>query len=285
MINVVSTAKFLEDLGTFQKSYEGIEQKLQIFIDQKQNNPTTLIGNKDYPFSNGDLRGFNHYHLVHGRAILIYTLSSGSLRLYRIVPHKVIDKVPPKSLTDYLKTVSEFQPFSTDTNSEPPVFDRSQKLKIEDQIFELAARNPNVLTSFMNRSSVEFLELLTIELDMTISEETMRAALYNAYGGEDAFFKKINHVIKSLSHNESKKIRPLNSLLESRFGLTVDTVDVNHLEDLVRHYGERRAMLISEMGEGPALQSPDYQKAVLISETARMILKEIRPKRTKRRAK
>jgi hypothetical protein len=80
------------------------------------------------------------------------------------------------------------------------------------------------------------------------------------------------------------KIEPLNSLLESRFGLRVSMSDPEHLADVMEHYRSKKALLVKTMGEG-AYRNSEYSKAMLISEACAIILREIAPKRTKRKTK
>lgn len=82
-----------------------------------------------------------------------------------------------------------------------------------------------------------------------------------------------------------KKIEPMNTLLESRFGVRVEMGPFEHLVDIRDLYETKRRMFIATMGEAAALQNPDYAKAVLISEAARILIREIAPKRIKKKRK
>jgi hypothetical protein len=61
------------------------------------------------------------------------------------------------------------------------------------------------------------------------------------------------------------------------------TSDVDHLVHIFEHYYAKRKMILALEGEATALQDKDYAKAVLITETVRMFLREIAPKRTRRK--
>jgi len=69
---------------------------------------------------------------------------------------------------------------------------------------------------------------------------------------------------------------PLFNLLEQRFGLHLSG-DFRHLRDVCAHYDAKREALLDRYGEAGALARRDYAKAVLISETARLLLREIDP--------
>lgn len=75
------------------------------------------------------------------------------------------------------------------------------------------------------------------------------------------------------------------NLIERRFDLVLDTSDNRHLAFVQEHYREKRELILRERGEAAALSSDDYAKAVLLSETARMALREIAPRRRKKNRK
>ena len=72
-------------------------------------------------------------------------------------------------------------------------------------------------------------------------------------------------------------LRPLFNLLEQRFGLDLDCRSPSHLKQVCEHYDAKREFLRQKHGEAGALAREDYAKAVLISETARAMLREIDP--------
>jgi len=75
---------------------------------------------------------------------------------------------------------------------------------------------------------------------------------------------------------------PLLDLIERRFDLRLGG-SAEHLRGVHEHYLAKRTLLLWEHGEADALAREDYAKAVLISEAARLMLREIdpRPRRTK----
>lgn len=80
-----------------------------------------------------------------------------------------------------------------------------------------------------------------------------------------------------------KKIEPINKVLESRFGVRVDVGSFEHLVDVRNLYESKRKVYLATMGEAHAMQSPEYAKSVLISEAVHLLLKEIAPKRIRKR--
>ncbi len=74
---------------------------------------------------------------------------------------------------------------------------------------------------------------------------------------------------------------PLLDLIERRFALRLSGDNVEHLRMVRELYTEKRRLLLWEHGEAGALACDDYAKAVLISEAARLMLREISPHRKK----
>jgi len=70
---------------------------------------------------------------------------------------------------------------------------------------------------------------------------------------------------------------PLLDLIERRFDLRLPIDSVDHLHQVFEHYRTKRKFLLWQHGEAGALACESYAKAVLISETARMLLGEIDP--------
>ena len=86
------------------------------------------------------------------------------------------------------------------------------------------------------------------------------------------------------THNIAiRKVAPLNERLSRLYDINVDFSDEGHLRKILEHYTNKREFILSERGEAAAINSSDYAKAVLISETVKMFLREIAPKRTKRK--
>lgn len=66
-------------------------------------------------------------------------------------------------------------------------------------------------------------------------------------------------------------------LIERRFDIRLPTGSADHLRRVCEHYLAKRNLLLMEHGEARAMAHEDYAKAVLISETARLLLREIDP--------
>jgi hypothetical protein len=83
-----------------------------------------------------------------------------------------------------------------------------------------------------------------------------------------------------------KKVMPLTERLSRQYGLTLNLrADNDHLRSVLEHYVAKRELMLNTQGEANAIKNPNYCKAVLISETVRLFLREIAPKRLSRRTK
>lgn len=81
------------------------------------------------------------------------------------------------------------------------------------------------------------------------------------------------------------KSSKLNSILKDRYGLDLlsGPLDYDHLVQVYEHYRDQRTAIRTLLGESAMGFSPEYSKAYLISEAALVILREIAPKRTKKK--
>ena len=78
-----------------------------------------------------------------------------------------------------------------------------------------------------------------------------------------------------------KSCQKLNAILQTRYDLDlmVEPISREHIMSVFEHYNEQLNMARA----GRLMESTDYSKAYLISEAARMILREIAPKRKKKK--
>lgn len=89
------------------------------------------------------------------------------------------------------------------------------------------------------------------------------------------------------SERLSRKVQKLNRLVESRYGVDLlgykDRPD--HVAYISEHYKEKYEIIKKLLGENALAFSADAARAYLISEAARMLLREIAPKRLKKKRK
>lgn len=81
------------------------------------------------------------------------------------------------------------------------------------------------------------------------------------------------------------KAMKLNAMLKDRFGIEVDfSSDLPYLRAVMEHYSNRRDALLESIGANAPVTSSEYTKSLLIVETIRMYLREIAPRRMRRKA-
>lgn len=91
-------------------------------------------------------------------------------------------------------------------------------------------------------------------------------------------------MIARRSANRSN-VNALLDLIERRFGLRLPTGSARHLQEIRDHYKGKRQLLRWELGDAAILESDDYAKSVMISEAARLLLREIDPWPRRKKAK
>jgi len=80
-----------------------------------------------------------------------------------------------------------------------------------------------------------------------------------------------------------KKLAPLRERLIRNHGVELDLAsDAEHLHTVLDHYSSKKDFIFSQKGSS-AYSDPNYAKAVLISETVRLLLREIAPKRSRKK--
>lgn len=89
------------------------------------------------------------------------------------------------------------------------------------------------------------------------------------------------------SERLSLKVQKLNRLVESRYGLDLLGYQnrPEHVAQVSEHYKEKYEIIKKLLGENALAFSEDAARAYLISEAARMLLREIAPKRLKKKRK
>lgn len=83
--------------------------------------------------------------------------------------------------------------------------------------------------------------------------------------------------------NIRMKQTPLLCLLERNYGVSLEK-DIVHLTHVSEHYSFKERMILEQYGYA-AYDMNEYKKIHLISEAAKIILREIAPKRRKKNVK
>lgn len=79
------------------------------------------------------------------------------------------------------------------------------------------------------------------------------------------------------------KIDRVNRNLMEAYGIEISETSKDNLEFIRDNYLSRKADILSSSTLQEAVRNPQYVKAVMISEAAKVILREIAPSRTRNR--
>jgi hypothetical protein len=93
-------------------------------------------------------------------------------------------------------------------------------------------------------------------------------------------------LVQDIKESSVFKLGRLNDLLDQLYGLRIDYSNSDeHLRQVCEHYREMRTTLLHEHGIAGLQNNPQYAKAVLISEAVSIYLREIAPKRIRKKRK
>lgn len=92
-------------------------------------------------------------------------------------------------------------------------------------------------------------------------------------------------LVQDIKESAVHKLSRLNDLLGQLYGLRIDfnSNTDEHLRQVFEHYRDMRKTHLQEHGIAGLQNDPQYTKAVLISEAVAMYLREIAPKRIRKR--
>ena len=198
---IVVTDKFLTDYEKFKAADPKIiPDRLKRFCELKLQN--TSLGPDDRPFSsNSHLRGYSHYHLIKGKAMVMYKRSGNDLRLYEIVEHDAYesqsnqrshgswaDKLSDKDFTefDYTKIIDLESKLETKLTSEEIEF-------FMHSIYEIiSADGFFILKDALEHNNWEALFDYVRDGIENINEKSV----FNTFGGENHLKKIIIDTIK-----------------------------------------------------------------------------------------
>lgn len=196
----LSTTRFDKEIAAFIQQAPAISQSLQQFLEFRSTAlPQNGFGKKDAVFTAGLLKGYRHVHLVHGKVIAIYDITSSATRLYCAVTHKDTEGANP-TVVGFLKNTSEadFHPFTLLDAAAPATLSREQVQAILDAFYDLAsnpADRPMLAAVVEGRFDPSLIEYLSVSADLEDSAET-RAMIAHAFGGASGLQAKVAEILK-----------------------------------------------------------------------------------------
>jgi len=197
--NVYMTDRFVKDRAAYMRGFPGIAKSIDDFIEKKKTS-TDPVSAKDTPFKNGKLKGFWHFHLVHGKVILVYSVTATELNLYTIVEHKVMDGTAGSvtALAKWLNSDPSFEQYIPLTDDTEESLNDHQIAELTGLVYEFAAAEPDILRKVINGDLSEFMEYATIA-----AETDDEALIMKAYDGFDGLVAKAKEAMSNMGINES----------------------------------------------------------------------------------
>jgi mRNA-degrading endonuclease YafQ of YafQ-DinJ toxin-antitoxin module len=197
-----ATARFRESFKAFRKTYASIDKTLRDFIEFRLSHRSDEVYSaKDTPFTGGELRGFRHIHLVHGRVILIYQITQEELRLCLVMDHSYSSKGGKSSLVNYLHSSStSYDPLSF---GKPAVtLSKIQLADISELFFAYAAQDRNGLEKAISGDLSELMEFIRLVIqEPSWSKGEKDRATLAAYGGTEGLRQAVQRVLQQTKFN------------------------------------------------------------------------------------
>jgi mRNA-degrading endonuclease YafQ of YafQ-DinJ toxin-antitoxin module len=192
---LTATARFRDSFNSFKKSYPIIDSTLRAFIDFRMTHrPDESYASKDAPFSvHNELRGFRHFHMVHGRVILVYQITSSELRLCLVTDHSYSTTIGTNRLINALH--------SPNTSYEPITVQQQFKLSssqindIHQLFYEFAADDRDGLIHATTHLD-ELLEFVRLVIDVPWTDAQKDQATFGAFGGEQGLVKAVQKILQ-----------------------------------------------------------------------------------------
>lgn len=197
----VATNRFMNDLEKVMLSVPSAADDLAAFIEFKRTSmPNVRYGKKDEKFRNDYLADFWHWHLVHGKLIVVYQTTSTLLKLVTIINHKIIDGTSPRSWANWLSSLkpSDYFPFKLPGEEDDHVITHEEKENIIKLIWEMAL-NPSDRTYLEDvvrgRWSEDLHDFLISMVTQPISDFQKWEAILQGFGEEEGLEKEIRKVL------------------------------------------------------------------------------------------
>lgn len=197
----VATNRFMNDLEKVMMSVPSAADDLAAFIEFKRTAlPNAKFGKKDDRFRNDYLSNFWHWHLVHGKLIVVYQTTATLLKLVTIINHKIIDGVAPRSWANWLDslTPSDYFPFTIPGEEDVHEITHDEKENIIKLFWEMAL-NPSdrtYLEDLVNgKWSEDLHDFMVSMVTQPISDFQKWEAILKGFGEEDGLVDAVRKVL------------------------------------------------------------------------------------------
>jgi mRNA-degrading endonuclease YafQ of YafQ-DinJ toxin-antitoxin module len=196
-----ATERFRDTFKSFRQTYASIDKTLRDFIEFRLTHRSDEVYSaKDTPFTGGELRGFRHIHLVHGRAILIYQITLEELRLCLVMDHSYSSKGGQSSLSSYLHSPS--------TSYDPMAFgkpvvslSKAQLDNISELFFQYASQDRTGLKKAISGNLSDLMEFIRLVIKEPWSDDEKDRATLAAYGGTEGLRQTVQRILQQTEFN------------------------------------------------------------------------------------
>lgn len=196
-LTIEATTRFIKALPAFVREYSNLPAKLREFFEFRKTHPAADPFNiKDTNFNNPALlTKIKHVHLIFGKVILFYKMTSQTLFLYAIVDHGEYHSAASTArLVNALNniTLSDFAHFTANKPEEPTALTDEQVQEIKQFLWEMAA-DPETRTDLLAAANGDFAGVMDFLTSMVpLSNDALIAAL----GGQQHFITVIKNIVK-----------------------------------------------------------------------------------------
>lgn len=164
---ILATKRFKKDYQEFVRAFPTFKDTFAEFIKHKHVSPQEPFGKKDYPFKGKLFNGWEHAHIVFGKAMVIYKSSPEQILLAAVVDHLSVEGTGNRiqALAKYVKDLG-MQDFVSLMAHEEPEHDHmlNHKPAVMDLFYHMAAHesDQDLLRDFAQGKNDHVLEFLGV---------------------------------------------------------------------------------------------------------------------------
>lgn len=209
------TERLIDEVADLLIEYPSLEKTLKDFFEFRRTaKARQSFGKKDYQLRGKDLGGTWHVHLIHGQALLIYSIKTKRVDCYCIVDHSFVEShSKQRSLAEYIKSLGDEAFVSIHENQntlfeaveEGAALTQDQIALIDASFYEFVA-DPKDRAIVKKACAGDFRELRSylgclIERNLELDDEW--AFVVAAFHGEVALQTKLTTILSYLAYSVS----------------------------------------------------------------------------------
>lgn len=195
---VLATTRFEKNYSAFTGKYSNVAGTLTDFLEFRNTaRPDQSYGPKDSPMTT--IPGYRRFHLVLGKAILIYAIVGDEIRLADIVEHNLIEAGRGlATLGKYINALDteDFHEIIAPVEVLVSALSSAQMTAIRDEMYAMAANASDrpVLVQARDGMLDGLMEYVQLALEGDVTQE----ALLDSFGGQEALQDVIKNVLMQI---------------------------------------------------------------------------------------